>query len=338
MAIDLVARGLAQEALTLLNLVVEQGDNGIPDGSITVDDISGFDTAVVNLLNWSNITGKPTQFTPVSHTHNVADIDDLAETIRDVISGTLVAGTNMTINVDDAANTITLISAGGGGGGGGGDMYKADNLLGLTNNAIARSNLGLGSAATHNHTDFATAVHTHVMNDITDISTFAKTILDDTSASAVRTTLGLGTAATTASTDYASASHTHTISQITDINNYKPLEYWAFHLSDETTTITAGTAKLTFRAPYAFTITEVRASVNTVSSSGLVTVDINENGSSILSTKLTIDASEKTSTTAATAPVISDTSIADDAELTFDIDTAGTGAKGLKVVIIGRRT
>jgi hypothetical protein len=50
-----------------------------------------------------------------------------------------------------------------------------------------------------------------------------------------------------------------------------------------------------------------------------------------LSTKLTIDANEKTSTTAATAAVISDSTIADDAEITFDIDTAGTGAKGLIV-------
>lgn len=108
-------------------------------------------------------------------------------------------------------------------------------------------------------------------------------------------------------------------------------------LSDETTDITTGTAKVTFRAPYAFTVVTVRANVNTVSSSGLPTVDINESGTTILSTKLTIDASEKTSTTAATAAVISDASIADDAEITLDIDVAGTGAKGLKVWILGYR-
>jgi hypothetical protein len=90
--------------------------------------------------------------------------------------------------------------------------------------------------------------------------------------------------------------------------------------------------------PYAFTLTAVRANLNTASSSGIPTVDINEAGVSILSTKLTIDANEKTSTTAATAAVISDTSLADDAEITFDIDVAGTGAKGLKVWLIGSRT
>jgi hypothetical protein len=108
-------------------------------------------------------------------------------------------------------------------------------------------------------------------------------------------------------------------------------------VGDETTAITTGTAKVTFRMPHAMTLTAVRASLTTVSSSGTPTVDINENGTTILSTKLTIDASEKTSTTAATAAVISDTALADDAEITIDIDVAGTGAAGLKVWLIGTR-
>lgn len=109
-------------------------------------------------------------------------------------------------------------------------------------------------------------------------------------------------------------------------------------ISDETTAITTGTAKITFRMPFAFTLTEVRASLATASSSGTPTFDINEAGSTILSTKLTIDANEKTSTTAATAAVISDTALADDAEITIDVDVAGTGAKGAKITLIGYRT
>lgn len=108
-------------------------------------------------------------------------------------------------------------------------------------------------------------------------------------------------------------------------------------VSDETTAITTGTAKLTFRMPHAMTLTEVRASLTASSSSGNPTVDINEGGSTILSTKLSIDSGELTSTTAATPAVISDASLADDAEITIDIDTAGTGAKGLKVALIGTR-
>lgn len=110
-------------------------------------------------------------------------------------------------------------------------------------------------------------------------------------------------------------------------------------LSDETTDLTTGTAKLTMRMPHAMTLTAVRASLATASSSGIVTVDINDGGSTIMTTnKLSIDASEKTSTTAATAAALTDTALADDAEITFDIDAAGTGARGLKVWLIGTRT
>jgi hypothetical protein len=109
--------------------------------------------------------------------------------------------------------------------------------------------------------------------------------------------------------------------------------------SDETTALTTGTAKVTFRMPHAMTLTSVRASLTTAQASGSIfTVDINEGGASILSTKLTIDNTEKTSTTAATPAVISDTALADDAEITIDIDQVGNGsATGLKITLIGTR-
>jgi len=104
--------------------------------------------------------------------------------------------------------------------------------------------------------------------------------------------------------------------------------------------LSAGAAAITFRVPYAFTVSSVKASLSTAQSSGsIVTVDINESGSSILSTKLTIDNGEKTSTTAATQPVISDASLASDAEITIDVDQIGNGtAAGLKVTIVGEKT
>lgn len=119
----------------------------------------------------------------------------------------------------------------------------------------------------------------------------------------------------------------------------KQAEVLMIAVGDESTVITAGTAKVTFRMPFAFTLTAVRANLKTASASGgPVTVDINEGGSTILSTKLTIDDTEKTSTTASTPAVISDASLADDAEMTIDIDDEGSGAVGLKVTLIGTRT
>ena len=108
--------------------------------------------------------------------------------------------------------------------------------------------------------------------------------------------------------------------------------------SDETTALSTGTAKATFRMPYAFTLTGVRASVGTAPVGSVITVDINEAGSSILSTKITIAAGSKTSV-GGTAPVISDSALADDAEITIDIDTVGssTAGAGLKVTLIGNQ-
>lgn len=107
--------------------------------------------------------------------------------------------------------------------------------------------------------------------------------------------------------------------------------------SDETTDLTTGAAKVTFRMPFAFTLFAVRASVTTAPTGSALTVDVNVNGSSILSTKLTIDATEKTSTTAAVPAVISDASLADDSEITIDIDAVGStvAGAGLKVYLVG---
>ena len=98
--------------------------------------------------------------------------------------------------------------------------------------------------------------------------------------------------------------------------------------SDETTALTTGTAKVTFRMPTAGTLTAVKATVTTAPVGSDLIVDINEAGTSVLSTKLSIDAGEKTSETAATPPVISDSALADDAEITIDIDQVGSGTAG----------
>ena len=111
-------------------------------------------------------------------------------------------------------------------------------------------------------------------------------------------------------------------------------------VSDETTALTTGTAKGTFRMPYAMTVTDVRATVTSAPTGSNIIVDINDGNTSIMTTnKLSIDATEKTSTTAATAPGVTDTALADDAEITIDIDQIGStiAGAGLKIWIIGTR-
>lgn len=105
--------------------------------------------------------------------------------------------------------------------------------------------------------------------------------------------------------------------------------------SDLTTVITSGTNNAYFRMPRSMIVSEVRGSLLTASTSGAVTIDINKNGNTILSTKLTIDQDEKTSLTAAAPAVISDDILANDDEITVDIDAEGTGAIGLIITLIG---
>jgi len=103
--------------------------------------------------------------------------------------------------------------------------------------------------------------------------------------------------------------------------------------SDETSNLTTGNAKVTFRAPYKFIINDVRLNVNTAPTGNTILVDINNSGSTIFTTRPSIDANEKTSTTAATPYVIGSPYVLDDQELTINIDQIGStvAGKGLKV-------
>lgn len=115
-------------------------------------------------------------------------------------------------------------------------------------------------------------------------------------------------------------------------------------VSDETTDLTTGDGKAKFRMPFAIALSEIRASVNTAPAGSTIIIDVEvdideSSGGTILSTLLTIDAGEKTSTTAATPAVISNPNIPDDSEVTINIDQVGSGTAGagLKLTFKGKR-
>jgi hypothetical protein len=108
--------------------------------------------------------------------------------------------------------------------------------------------------------------------------------------------------------------------------------------SDETSDLTTGTGKVTFRMPNALVLSAIRASVTTAPTGANLIVDVNVNGTSVFKDDLlSIDAGEKTSTTAATAANIVTTALSDDDEISIDIDQVGStvAGAGLKITLIG---
>ena len=131
-----------------------------------------------------------------------------------------------------------------------------------------------------------------------------------------------------------------TTQQASDITANKSVVI-SFAISDETTDIATGTENLTMRMPHGMTLTDVRASVTTAPVGSTIIVDVNQNGTSIFTTDLlSIDAGEKTSTTAATSAYITTSALTDDAEITIDIDQVGstTAGSGLKIYLIGTKS
>lgn len=126
-----------------------------------------------------------------------------------------------------------------------------------------------------------------------------------------------------------------------DMSNFKSIDYVeiGINCSTETLPLTIGTSKMTFRMPYHMILSEVRAGVNTAPTGSSIIVDINRGGASILSTKLSIDATDKTSVGSDNPAVISETNLTNDSEISIDIDQIGStiAGAGLKVWLIGRK-
>lgn len=105
--------------------------------------------------------------------------------------------------------------------------------------------------------------------------------------------------------------------------------------SDETTDLTTGTSIVTFRCPFNCTVSNITGYVNTASVGADITIQIKVNGVNIFSSLLTIDATEKSSTTSASpyVLVVPNLPITANNEITVDIVTVGssTAGAGLKI-------
>jgi hypothetical protein len=259
-----------------------------------------------------------------------------------IFKGVIDCSANPNYPAADAGNVYKVSVAGKIGGGSGPNVEAGDTLYCITDSTASGTQAGVGAnwviaqvnidgAALTSGTlaQFAATTSAQLLGVISD-ETGSGALVFGTGPTLSNPVVGTQTAGDNSTKGASTAYADNAVA--------KQPEVLIIAVSDETTAITTGTAKVTFRMPFAMTLSSVRASLTTVSSSGIPTVNIKESGTTIFSTKLTIDASELTSQTAATPAVLSDTSLADDAQMTIDIDVAGTGATGLKVTLIGTRT
>lgn len=172
---------------------------------------------------------------------------------------------------------------------------------------------------------YALSSHTHAISDVNNLQG------------------SLDTKANLSGATFTSLSGTNIFSGSTNLNSVfapktvtMPWEF-GFALSDETTQITTGTSKIAFFIPFDATLTGTTISLSTTGST-VTGIDIKKSGTTIYSTKLTINASGKTSLNSSQPAVITGSTIAAWNEFTVDILSAGTSAKGLKLWMTGTRT
>lgn len=104
----------------------------------------------------------------------------------------------------------------------------------------------------------------------------------------------------------------------------------AFAVCDETTALTASevTPLSTFHTQNAGTWSEVLIGVTIAPTGSTLTCDVHKNGTSIFSTKPTIDDGEKTSVTASVTSVLSDATFAKGDIIELFCDSVGTTVEG----------
>lgn len=217
-----------------------------------------------------------------------------AEFIRDTMGTALLAGTNITVTVDDPGNTITIAGT-----------ITDETIRDML--ATAFTDSGLVVVAPNDGADtIDIGVPAAVAADLNTGTDTAKAVTSDALAGSI-----FGEAVF--------------VLQVTDPAG---------------SALTTGDGKAYFQVPLALNgmnLVKAEGGLTTVSSSGIPTVQVANvtDAVDMLSTKLTIDANEFNSSTAAAAAVVDGTKddVATGDLLRIDCDVAGTGAKGLMVIL-----
>lgn len=120
------------------------------------------------------------------------------------------------------------------------------------------------------------------------------------------------------------------------LDDYEDVQCWIIPITDRTSDLTASTSTPVeeFYAPFAVTVTAVKATVGTAPTGSGMTIDIHAAGSTIMATnKISIDIGGTRSVDAGTQPTLTTTAIADGALIDFFLDAVGSTETGKAVKV-----
>ena len=131
--------------------------------------------------------------------------------------------------------------------------------------------------------------------------------------------------------EYRLNTHKHTGADLTPKLSQR--HYFSLRIVAPTTnTSVANVVGGDFAVPFSGYIDSIEATVDTAGTTNTTDIDVNINGSTIMTSKLKIDSTEKTTRTAATRPVIKSFSFSVGDIFTFDVDAISTtAAQGLTI-------
>jgi len=220
------------------------------------------------------------------------------------------------------------------------------SIINVEDNADVTDTANVTSAGALMDSEVDADLKTLVLPASTTISTFGASLIDDSAAVNGRATLGvvIGTdvlpeisLVTQAEAQAGSATTERIWSalRVREAHEASP-SFVQIQVTQNADDVLTGTGIALVHIPFARKLTAVHAEVATAGTTGVSTFDINRNGITMLSTKLTIDSAETGSDTAATAAVIDtgqdDTAIND--VITIDVDgVSTTKPKGLTITM-----
>lgn len=357
-AVSVSGANTGDQTITLTGGVTGSGTGSFAATVVTNANLTGPITSVGNATSIAAQTGTgsvfvvqntPTLTTPVLGVATATSINKVAITAP-ATSATLTIADGKTLAIND---NITIGMAGLTLGNSGGFISAASKTL-TNNNSITLS--GTDATTMTFPTTSASIARTDAGQTFTGVNTFTSpkviTDISDTNGNEVVKITATASAVNEVTLANAATGNDPVWSPTGGDANvglklspkgtgtvYGNQETLVIAISDETTAITTGTAKVTFYMPYAFNLVKVKASVTTVSSSGIPTFNLNDDGVSVFTTKVTIDANENFSDDATPSALTSTPlAIASGSKMTIDIDVAGTGATGAKLYIIGYAT